>query len=273
MEWWHVVVLALVQAATEFLPVSSSGHLGLVGFFLSWPYQGVTFDLALHAGTLAAVLIYYRNDLLRITRSCLKSGAFDDQDVLNRRLGFVLVVGTIPAVIVGLAMGEAFANTLRTPMLIAVNLMVFGLFLWAADRFGAKSRVWSSIGWRDGLMIGLAQASALIPGVSRSGITMTVALALGMQRVDAARFSFLLSVPITIAACAHGALNLYRGDETFDFGAFLLGAMVAMIAGLACIHFLLGFLKRAGMLPFVVYRIALGVVVLVMLGVGGWTQA
>lgn len=267
MEWWHVVVLALVQAATEFLPVSSSGHLGLVGFFLGWPYQGVTFDLALHAGTLGAVLLYYREDLFRIAQSCLRPASSDGTDVLNRRLAMILVIGTIPAVIVGLSMGEAFANTLRAPALIAVNLILFGLFLWAADRFGRKDKAFATLTWRDGLMIGIGQASALIPGVSRSGITMTVALALGMDRVDAARFSFLLSVPITMAACAHGAMNLMRGDEAFDVGAFMMGAGVAMVAGLACIHFLLGFLKRAGMLPFVVYRVLLGVVVLVLVGV------
>lgn len=268
MEWWHVVVLALVQAATEFLPVSSSGHLGLVGFFLGWPYQGVTFDLALHAGTLGAVLLYYREDLTRMAASCLRPGSTDAPDVQHRTLALILAVGTVPAVIVGLSMGEAFANTLRLPVLIAVNLILFGIFLWAADRFGRKDKPFAAITWRDGLLIGLGQATALIPGVSRSGVTMTVALALGMPRVDAARFSFLLSVPITIAACAHGALNLFRGDEAFDARAFLLGAGVSMVAGLACIHFLLGFLRRAGMLPFVIYRIGLGIVVLVLVGVG-----
>ena len=271
MEWWHVVILALVQAATEFLPVSSSGHLGLVGFFLGWPYQGVTFDLALHAGTLGAVLIYYRNDLWQMTRSVAGLRLSGDQHTQNRRLAAILVIGTIPAVIVGLAMGEAFANTLRAPLLIAVNLIVFGLMLLAADRLGGKQRAWASLGWRDGLLIGLGQATALIPGVSRSGITMTVALALGLQRVDAARFSFLLSVPITIAACAHGALNLWRGEEAFDGSAFLLGAGVALVAGLACIHFLLGFLKRAGMTPFVIYRVALGALILILLGTKTWT--
>lgn len=264
MEWWHVVILALVQAMTEFLPVSSSGHLGLVGFFLGWPYQGISFDLALHAGTLGAVVIYYWNDLWAILQSCLNVKRQQGDDVQNRKLALILVIGTIPAVIVGLAMGEEFANTLRTPVLIAVNLIVFGLVLWAADQFGSKQRLWSSLSWKDGLLIGLGQASALIPGVSRSGITMTVALGLGMNRVDAARFSFLLSVPITIAACAHGALNLFKGDEAFVAMDFLLGAAVALVSGLAVMHFLLSFLKRAGMLPFVIYRIVLGIVILLM---------
>ncbi|AVP97706.1 undecaprenyl-diphosphate phosphatase [Ahniella affigens] len=266
MEWWHVVILALVQALTEFLPVSSSGHLGLVGFFLGWPYQGISFDLALHAGTLGAVVIYYWNDLWAIAQSCLHFRRNDGDDQQNRKLALILIIGTIPAVIVGLAMGEEFANTLRTPVLIAVNLIVFGLVLWAADRFGGKHRQWSGLSWKDGLLIGIGQASALIPGISRSGITMTVALGLGMNRVDAARFSFLLSVPITIAACAHGALNLFKGDEAFVAMDFLLGAAVALASGLAVMHFLLSFLKRAGMLPFVVYRIALGVLVLLMVG-------
>lgn len=266
MEWWHVVILALVQALTEFLPVSSSGHLGLVGFFLGWPYQGISFDLALHAGTLGAVVIYYWKDLWSMAWSCLKFGRNVGDDQQNRKLALILVIGTIPAVIVGLAMGEEFANTLRTPVLIAVNLIVFGFLLWAADRFGNKQQQWAGLSWKDGLLIGIGQAAALIPGVSRSGITMTVALSLGLNRVDAARFSFLLSVPITIAACAHGALNLVTGDEAFVAMDFLLGAAVALVSGLLVMHFLLSFLKRAGMLPFVIYRIALGVVILLMVG-------
>lgn len=261
MELWHVVVLALVQALTEFLPVSSSGHLGLVGFFLGWPYQGLTFDLALHFGTLTAVLIYYRRDLWAMTRAVLSRGpSLADQQ--HRRLGWGLVASTVPAVIVGVAMGDALAESLRAPLLIAINLIVFGIVLGIADRLGSKQRdVWT-VGYRDALLIGLAQALALIPGVSRSGITMTAGLAMGLTRVDAARYTFLMSVPITAAACAHGLLNLLKSSEAVDVWAFVIGAAVAAVAGLGCIHFLLGFLRRAGMLPFVVYRIALGAAVL-----------
>ena len=264
MELWHVVVLALVQALTEFLPVSSSGHLGLVGFFLGWPYQGLTFDLALHLGTLAAVLIYYREDLWRMTRAVLSRGDGED-DVRHRRLGWGLVVATIPALIVGASMGDAFAESLRLPVLIAANLIVFGVLLGAADRFGSKRRDIWTVHFRDALLIGLAQVLALVPGVSRSGITMTAGLALGLTRVDAARYTFLMSVPVTAAATAHGALTLFQSGEAIDVPALAVGVLIAALAGLGCIHFLLGFLRRAGMMPFVVYRIALGVLVFVLL--------
>ncbi len=264
MELWHVVVLALVQALTEFLPVSSSGHLGLVGFFLGWPYQGLTFDLALHFGTLTAVLIYYRRDLWRMAAAVLSRGqsATDQQ---HRRLGWGLVIATVPALIAGAAMGDVLAESLRSPLLIAINLIVFGVVLGVVDRHARQNRdVWS-VGLRDALLIGLAQVLALIPGVSRSGITMTAGLALGLSRVDAARYTFLMSVPVTAAASAHGLLTLLRSGESIDVSAFVIGAAIAAIAGLGCIHFLLGFLRRAGMLPFVIYRIALGIAVLLML--------
>ena len=264
MELWHVIVLALVQALTEFLPVSSSGHLGLVGFFLGWPYQGLTFDLALHFGTLTAVLIYYRRDLWRMAAAVL-SQQQSVADVQHRRLGWGLVIATVPALIAGAAMGDALAESLRSPLLIAVNLIVFGVVLGVVDRHAGQNRDIWSVGLRDALLIGLAQVLALIPGVSRSGITMTAGLALGLSRVDAARYTFLMSVPVTAAASAHGLLSLLRSGESVDVSAFVIGAAVAAVAGLGCIHFLLGFLRRAGLLPFVIYRVALGIAVLVML--------
>ena len=147
-------------------------------------------------------------------------------------------------------------------MLIAVNLIAFGVLLGVADRSGAKERGVLSISLRDAMIIGAAQALALIPGVSRSGITMTAGLFLGLERTEAARYSFLLGVPVTVAACAHGALGLATGDEAFNGTDFALGALIAAVAGVACIHFLLGFLRRLGVMPFVYYRIALGLVVL-----------
>lgn len=268
MELSHIIILALVQALTEFLPVSSSGHLGLAPFFFGWEYQGVTFDLALHFGTLMAVLIYYRRDLIQITASIL-SGGQNETDISQRRLGWGLIAATIPAIIIGglMSLSDQLADSLRIPWLIAINLIVFGLLLWAADRFGQKTRAMGSLSIRDAWLIGCAQVLALVPGVSRSGITMTAGLALGLSRTNAAHYTFLLSVPITAAACAHGALKLWRGSETLDASIFLIGAGVALFAGLGCIHFLIGFLRRGGMLPFVLYRCTLGLSVLVMLAV------
>jgi len=268
MDLWHVVILAVIQALTEFLPVSSSGHLALVGFFLGWPYQGLTFDLALHFGTLTAVLVYYRRDLWQILRAVLSRGQ-TTADVLHRRLGWGLVLATLPALAVGVAMSDAFAESLRVPMLIAVNLIVFGIVLGLADHYGRKQREVWSVRLFDAFVIGCAQVLALIPGVSRSGITMTAGLALGLSRQDAARYTFLMSVPITTAACAHGLLTLLKAGEPVDVPAFLIGAVVAAIAGLGCIHFLLGFLRRAGMWPFVLYRIALGITVIAVLVLRG----
>lgn len=261
MELAHILVLALVQALTEFLPVSSSGHLGLMGFLLGWDYQGVTFDLALHFGTLLAVLVYYRRDLIAIATAMLTRDR-SDQGRAHHRLGLGLAIGIIPAVIVGLSMGEDTANALRVPTLIAVNLIAFGILLGIADRASGQTRGVFDLSVKEALMIGAAQALALIPGTSRSGITMTAGLFLGLNRHEAARYSFLMGVPVTAAACAHGALELYKSGEAFAWADFAIGAAVSAVAGVACIHFLLHFLRRLGLMPFVWYRIALGLFVL-----------
>jgi undecaprenyl-diphosphatase len=266
MQLWHVIVLALVQALTEFLPVSSSGHLALVGFFFGWPYQGLTFDLALHFGTLSAVVIYYWRDLLRIAIA-VGNRAQDADTLMHRRLGWGLALGTVPALIVGglMSRNDAFVESLRIPWLMAGNLIVFGLLLWWADRRSRRNREVASVDLRAAVWIGCAQALALIPGVSRSGITISAGLALGLTRVDAARYTFLLSVPITAAAAAHGAWQLLKSSEHLEVSQFVIGAAFAAVAGVACIHFLLGFLRRVGIWPFVVYRIALGTLVLAVL--------
>ncbi|HWT16869.1 MAG TPA: undecaprenyl-diphosphate phosphatase [Patescibacteria group bacterium] len=261
MELSHIIILALVQAITEFLPVSSSGHLGLIGFLFGWDYQGVTFDLALHFGTLIAVLAYYRRDLTAIATAMLTRDR-SEHGRAQHRLGIGLAISIVPAVIVGLAMGEETATALRMPALIAVNLIAFGVLLGIADRASGKTRGIMSLSLKEALLIGLAQALALIPGTSRSGITMTAGLFLGLDRHEAARYSFLMGVPVTAAACAHGALALYKSGESFVWIDFALGAAIAAIAGIACIHFLLHFLRRLGLMPFVWYRIALGLFVL-----------
>jgi len=261
MELSHILLLALIQAITEFLPVSSSGHLGLIGFLFGWDYQGVSFDLALHFGTLLAVLGYYRRDLVTIATAMLRRDRSEHGRV-QRRLGIGLALTTIPAIIVGAAMGEETAAALRVPTLIAVNLIAFGVLLGVADRASGKTRGVLSVSLGEALFIGAAQALALIPGTSRSGVTMTAALFLGLDRHEAARYSFLMGVPITAAACAHGALQAYRSGEAFLWTDFAIGAAVAAIAGVACIHFLLHFLRRLGLMPFVWYRIALGLAVL-----------
>lgn len=261
MELSHVVILALIQALTEFLPVSSSGHLALAGFFFGWPYQGLTFDLALHLGTLAAVLAYFRRDFAHLTRATLAIRPGRPLDVMQR-LAVGLALSTIPAAIAGLAMGERLAEALRDPRLIAVNLIVFGVVLYLAERLGHGTRREADVGPARALAIGAAQILALVPGTSRSGITMSAALALGLTREAAARYSFLMSVPITALAIAHAVMTMVRANEAVAWREMIVGIVISGVAGIAVIHLLLGVVRRVGTWPFVVYRIALGVVIL-----------
>lgn len=273
MDFLQILILALVQALTEFLPVSSSGHLVLASEFFGWVYQGLAFDVALHVGTLAAVAIYFRRDLASLAVQGLKwrPGAPLDAD---QRLLVALAIGTIPGGIAGLAMGEEGAMIVRQLPVIAAALIVFGLLLGWADRRARASRteddyhapasaVFGDIGFFTAFLIGCAQALALIPGTSRSGVTMTAALLLGLSRAGAARYAFLLSVPIMILAGLHGAWELVRSGEGVHWGDFALGMVISAAAGVVVIHFFLRVLRRVGTAPFVIYRVALGAFVLV----------
>jgi undecaprenyl-diphosphatase len=276
MDVIHILVLALVQALTEFLPISSSGHLVLASYFLGWDYQGIAFDLALHFGTLVAVLVYFRDDLFAIARELLR---WRPGQVMNplQRLGIGLGISTVPAVIVGVSLGDAGALLLRHPLVIAANLIVFGLLLAWADHGARSSRfqeatadadfvenadaVFSRLTLRQALLIGAAQALALVPGTSRSGITLTAGLFLGLTRAAAARYSFLMSVPVMILAIVHSGWQLRSQPDAIAWGDFALGAAVAALAGLVVIHVFLGVIRRVGVQPFVIYRVLLGVFV------------
>jgi undecaprenyl-diphosphatase len=274
MDVWQILLLALVQALTEFLPISSSGHLVLASVFFGWDYQGIAFDLALHFGTLLAVLVYFRADLWAIARESLRWRPGRPLNALQR-LGLGLALGTVPAVIVGASLGDAGALLLRHPLLIATTPIVFGVLLGLADRRVRDSRfqqatasadfvedanaVFSRFTLRQALLIGAAQALALVPGTSRSGITLTAGLFLGLTRAAAARYSFLMSVPVMILAIVHSLWELWRADALdVAWGDFALGAAVSCVAGLGVIHFFLGVIRRIGVMPFVLYRIALG---------------
>jgi len=278
MDVVHIIVLALVQALTEFLPISSSGHLVLASYFLGWEYQGIAFDLALHFGTLMAVLLYFRKDLFAILFEVLR---WRPGRKLNsmQRLGVGLAISTIPAVIVGATLGDAGALILRHPLVIAANLIVFGLLLGYADRKVRDVRfqqatadadfvedanaVFSRMTLRQALLIGCAQALALVPGTSRSGITLTAGLFLGLTRAAAARYSFLMSVPVMVLALVHSLWELMRSQDpaTIAWGDFAIGAALAAIAGFGVIHVFLGVIRKAGLKPFVIYRVLLGVLV------------
>jgi undecaprenyl-diphosphatase len=261
----EAIVLALVQAVTEFLPVSSSGHLILAPRVLGWSDQGLEFDIATNTGTLLAVLAYFRADLAGVARGLRASfrpggaGACEPE----ARLGWALLWGTIPAGLVGLLIKDWVATYAREPRLIATTAIVYGLLLGIADRWGAKRLALGALGRRDGLLIGCAQALALVPGTSRSGVTMTAALALGLTREAAARFSFLLAVPIGLLVGAKQLVDALRGQPLgVPLDALLLGIAVSALAGYAVIWVLLGWVRRRSLLVFAAYRVALGVFLL-----------
>jgi undecaprenyl-diphosphatase len=257
----QAIILALVQGITEFLPISSSAHLILVPHLLGWADQGLAFDVAVHVGTLSAVVFYFRAEIARMTvawlQSCAGRGVSGDA-----RLAWLVVLGSVPVALAGLLFHSSIEGELRSPLVIAVTTIGFGLLLWLADRLGRRVRDTGSLGVRDVVLIGFAQALALIPGTSRSGITMTAALALGLTRTDAARFSFLLSIPAILMAGGYEAWKLLNDTGPVQWGVILLGTALAAVSAWLCIHFFLRLIERIGMWPFVVYRLLLGVVLL-----------
>ena len=262
----HAIVLAIVQGLSEFLPISSSGHLILVPSLLGWPDQGLAFDVAVHVGTLVAVVGYFRVQLLRMARAWFGSLAGRGMTP-DARLAWCVIVGTVPVGLVGLAFGDLIEQMLRNPMFVAGTLTGFGILMWLADRLGAQRRDEYSVGWRDALLIGAAQALALMPGTSRSGVTMTMARTLGLTRVGSARFSFLLAVPGIAMAGGWEFLKLVTGPGNgADWSTMGLGLVVSAVTGYFCIHILLRFIQRFGLLPFALYRVALAVAIVLILG-------
>ncbi|MEX0738720.1 MAG: undecaprenyl-diphosphate phosphatase [Pseudohongiella sp.] len=262
MDWLQIIVLALVQGITEFLPVSSSAHLILVPVLTGWQDQGLAFDVALHIGSLGAVLIYFRQDILVMTRSWAHSLVTRRLDS-DARLAWAVLLGTIPVGLAGLVFDDIIADTLRSPLYMAAGLILFGIALGWADWKHRGQRDERQLTWKDVLFIGIAQAIALLPGTSRSGITITAALLLGLSREAAARFSFLLSIPVIVIACGLMTVELIDSGNDTDWQAMFAGVVISGISAYLCIHYFLGFIKRIGMQPFVIYRIALGLVLIV----------
>lgn len=258
MELMHIIWLALVQGLTEFLPVSSSAHLILVPSLLGWPDQGLAFDVAVHLGTLIAVVAYFRHDI--VTLFFAWSASLTRRQMSpEARLAWGVILGTIPAGLVGLAFKDFIEESLRSPLVIATTTIIFGLLLWVADRRSKLVRDEYSLGWQDFLVIGGAQAMALIPGTSRSGITITAGLLLGLTREAAARYSFLLSIPIIVLSGLSVTKDLVESTQAVDWQALTLGTVIAAISAFICIHYFLAFINRIGMTPFVIYRLLLGV--------------
>jgi undecaprenyl-diphosphatase len=255
----QIIVLAVVQSLTEFLPVSSSAHLVLVPIVTGWQDQGVVFDVALHLGTLLAVITYFRVELQQFSSAWLRS-LRTRHLTTDSRLAWGILLATIPAGIFGLVIevGQLEPN-LRSPHLIATTSIFFGILLAIADLSGKRCRDERSLTLRDIILIGCAQAVALIPGTSRSGITMTAGLFLGLQRKAAARFSFLLSVPAILLASTVEGLKLILHHVPIEWNSLILGITISAVTAYLCIYFFLRLLDRIGMLPFVVYRIFLGI--------------
>ena len=258
MDIIQVIILALVQGLTEFLPVSSSAHLILVPIMTDWPDQGLAFDVAVHAGTLCAVIWYFRHELHIMFREWL--GSFCGKHTADSHLSWAVIIGTIPVGLVGFFFNGEISEHLRSPLVIAAATIVFGLLLWVADRNKNLTRDEHQLRWKDILIIGVAQAIALIPGTSRSGITITAALLLGLKREAAARFSFLLSIPVIFLA---GSVETYKYMQVAtvqDINYLIMGALISALSAYACIHVFLKLLQRIGMTPFVIYRLILGAV-------------
>jgi undecaprenyl-diphosphatase len=255
-EFLQIIVLALIQGITEFLPISSSGHLILVPAITGWPDQGVLTDMVTNVGSLTAVIIYFWRDVLGMLRGAV--------DVVSRRksanatLVTNVAIGTIPIVLVGLLMKVTHLDDhIRSATLVAINAIVFGILLYAADAYGLLARTMREMSWKVALIIGCAQALSLSPGTSRSGITMTAARAMGYVRPEAARFSFLLSIPANGAASALVIGDAIKNGEPITGGVIMTGVLTFFVALLA-IAFLMRMLRTMSFLPFVIYRVILG---------------
>ena len=263
----HAIVLAIVQGATEFIPVSSSAHLILVPYLLHWPDQGLAFDVACHVGTLFAALVYFRRDVADLVAGVFtgqaQGGAGGEDTFYPRKLAAAIVAGSIPAAIAGILLKDWIEREARNPLLIAGTSIAFGLLLALADHAGKKARELGEIGILAGLAIGCAQALALVPGTSRSGITITLALLLGFRREAAARFSFLLFLPIAAGAALLEGHKLVKGGLPHEeLVAFALGIAVSALVGYLVIAWLLDWLRRRSLDAFVVYRVLLGIGIL-----------
>ncbi|MER2493745.1 undecaprenyl-diphosphate phosphatase [Catenovulum sediminis] len=255
----EIIVLALIQGLTEFLPISSSAHLILPSQLLGWNDQGLAFDVAVHVGSLAAVVIYFRKDVVEILSAWFKNVS-GGESTDNSRLGWWVILATIPALLFGLLFKDIIELYARSIAVIATTTIVFGLLLWWADVKAKAHLELKLLGWQKALIIGVAQAIAMIPGTSRSGITITAGLMLGLNKSNAARFSFLLSIPIILVAGSYQTFKLVTSGELVDWAAIFWGTGLSFISAYFCIYLFLSLIEKIGMLPFVIYRLLLGAV-------------
>ena len=259
LDFFQVTILAALQGDTEFLPISSSGHLILPSLLFAWNDQGLTFDVAVHVGTLFAVLIYFKDDLQRLVLA-LTMSVFRREQSQDSKLAWMLLAATIPAGLSGLLFASQVEQYGRSLLLIGITSIGFGLLLLVSDRIGNKQRTLADMNWKTALLIGFAQILALIPGTSRSGVTMTAALFCNLDRAAAARFSFLLAIPIIAASGLLRGIQLLRdGTESVEWLVLLYAIFISAVVAYLCIHYFLQLIERFGFLPFVIYRVLLGI--------------
>ncbi|MEP2653510.1 MAG: undecaprenyl-diphosphate phosphatase, partial [Paraglaciecola sp.] len=247
MTIFEIIILAIIQGLTEFLPISSSAHLILPSEVLGWNDQGLAYDVAVHVGSLLAVMIYFRADIWRLANAWLRNGLGKNQ-TNDSRLAWWVIIGTIPAVLFGFAFKDFIEVYGRSALVIACTTIGFGLLLWYADSKAKQIKTVNGITWKNAIFIGIAQAIAIIPGTSRSGITMTAGLMIGLDRESAARFSFLLSIPVILGAGLLASLDLVQAPGAVDWQALLFGAGFSFVSAYACIYLFLAWISKIGML-------------------------
>ena len=260
----QIIVLAIVQGLTEFLPISSSGHLVLVPYLVAWTDQGLAFDVAVHFGSLLAVVVFFRDDIAGLLRGGVKLLGGDTRSP-QAYMALAIALGTIPAAAAGLLFASWIETNLRDPSVIVYTLAGYGVLMAVADRYARRDRGMTEVRIRDALVIGIAQALALVPGTSRSGVTITAGRLLGFERQDAARFSFLLSAPVILLATVYKGGELVFSDASVAWGELALGALVSAVVAYLSIEFFMRFVTRIGLAPFAIYRLALAALIAWML--------
>ena len=261
MSWLQTIVLSIVQGLTEFLPISSSGHLVLVPMVFGWTDQGLVFDVAVHFGSLAAVCVYFRNDLAGLIRGGAELLGGNGKSPQSK-MALYIMIGTVPAAITGLLFAGWIEANLRNPAVIVLTLSGYGVLMALADRFGRHQRIIANVRLKDTIIIGIAQALALVPGTSRAGVTISAAMILGFQRQDAARFSFLLSAPIIMLATAFESSMLFVEGTQIAWAQLAIGVSISAVVAYFSIDFFMRIVNAIGLLPFAIYRLGLAGVVL-----------
>ncbi len=278
MELFQVLILAFVQGLTEFLPISSSAHLILPSELLGWPDQGLAFDVATHVGSLVAVISYFYRDIINMVVAWWRQITGGPANT-ESHMAWAIIVATIPVVVVGLLINDYMETYFRSTTVIATTTVFYGLLLWWADRVSQRRQQsqsadstqisenvnWTALNWTAIVVIGFAQALALVPGTSRSGITMTAALFMGLDRQLAARFSFLLSIPVILAAGGLKTFELVEAAQPVPWIELVTGMMVSALVAYVCIYLFLQFINRIGFMPFVLYRLGLGVLLFALI--------